>query len=359
MSDPTRRQRRALLAGLMLPALGLQAACGGSDDGGDAPPSQPRFTATGLAGRIVRRLRPSPQGLLAGTDQGAWRRGAGGWQAIGLEGRVVQDIASLDGEHLVASVYRADQLPREYQLLESRDGGRSWQALAHDFGGDDGPEGIQALAWDAAAGRLLATGLDVLAESTDRGRTWRRLAGQYHAFAQPKEALALHPQRGDIWYGGQDAIEGLVLLRRRAAGGTPDAYPGLMPNPSVAKGIRFVDGAPQRVLVTGEGGIVQTVDDGAHWQRVLDAGYRFHFDVLQDPQRPTRWVTASWEKNFDTPQPLIVQVSDDDGRSWRRIEHPDRTLFGGAWSMAAGVESGRTVYDFGLYKGGVMRLELP
>jgi photosystem II stability/assembly factor-like uncharacterized protein len=148
-------------------------------------------------------------------------------------------------------------------------------------------------------------------------------------------------------------------MRRRAAGGQVDSYPGLMPNPSVTKAIRFVPGQPQRVIVGGEGGLVQTVDNGARWTRLLDADYRFHFDVLQDPQRPARFVTAGWSKNFDDPQPLVVQISDDDGRSWRRLQHPDNRLFGGVWSMAVAVENGRTVYTLGLYKGGAMRLELP
>jgi photosystem II stability/assembly factor-like uncharacterized protein len=363
MRDRDPGTRRAALAALTWPVLAPLAACGGG--GGDAPapppppPTEPRFTAHGLAGHIVRRLRPSPGGWLAATGNGAFRHTAAGWQPLGLTGQVVLDIVAPDATTLIASVHTANAVPRDFRLVESRDAGASWQALMHDFGGPHGPEGVHALAFDGAANRLLATGADVLAESTDRGRRWRRLAGDWHAFTQPKEALAIDPRRGDAWYGGQDAIEGFALFRHRAASGSLVSHPGLMPNPSVAKGIRFALEQPQRVIVAGEGGLVQTLDDGASWQRLLDTGYRFHFDVLQDPQRPQRWVSASWAKNFDTPQPLIVHITDDDGRSWRTLQHPDRTLFGGAWSMAASLENGRTVYDFGLYKGGVMRLELP
>jgi photosystem II stability/assembly factor-like uncharacterized protein len=358
-------RRRALLAGLLLPAITLPACGGGGGDTGTPMPpplTEPRFTPDGLDGRIVRRLKAGADAqstLYAGTDQGVWRRrSGGGWQALGPANHTVLDFVLIDAQTLLVAAQRNDPVPA-YALLETRDGGTSWQALAHDFGGDEGPEPVRALHWQASTGRLLATGTDVLAESTDRGRRWRRLSGQWQAFGQPKDALAVEPTSGDIWYGGQDAIEGLVLMRRRAAGGQVDSYPGLMPNPSVTKAIRFVPGQPQRVIVGGEGGLVQTVDNGARWTRLLDADYRFHFDVLQDPQRPARFVTAGWSKNFDDPQPLVVQISDDDGRSWRRLQHPDNRLFGGVWSMAVAVENGRTVYTLGLYKGGAMRLELP
>jgi photosystem II stability/assembly factor-like uncharacterized protein len=350
--------RRRSLAHLAMLGLLPQAGCGGGGgDAGEPPLTAPRFTPDGLGGRIVRRLRPSAAGLVAGTDDGLYRRGEAGWAAIGLQGRVVQDVLVLDGERLLASVWRAESVPREYQLVESRDGGRSWQALAHDFGGSEAPEGIQALGVDPVSGRLFASGVDALAESSDGGRHWRLLAGIWHAFAQPKEALAFDSARGDVWYGGQDAIEGLQLYRWRSDTRERDSHPGLMPAPSVVKGIRLLGAG--RVLVSGEGGIVQTRDAGRNWQRLLDADYRFHFDVLQDPQRPTRLLTAHWEKNFDTPQPLVVQVSDDEGGRWQRIEHPDRQLFGGVWSLAVTVERGRAVYHLGLYRGGLMRLELP
>jgi photosystem II stability/assembly factor-like uncharacterized protein len=118
-------------------------------------------------------------------------------------------------------------------------------------------------------------------------------------------------------------------------------------------------GQPQRLLVSGEGGIVQTRDDGISWQTLLaDDAHRFYFDVLHDVQRPRRFITAAWEKNFDQPQPLVLRVSDDDGLSWHRIEHPEPGLFGGVWSMALRIEGGRSIIYLGLYRGGVMRVEL-
>jgi hypothetical protein len=362
MTQPLRRQALAWLAAA--PAAALLSACGGGDltVAPPAAPAQPSFTAEGLAGRIVHRLRPLPGGgLLAATDDGLYQRSASGaWQARNLPGEHVFDVTALSPTHWLASVRNAaagvDAPPR---LLETTTAGQAWQVVIHNFGGDEGPETIHALMNDAAGARLLATGFDVLAQSRDGGRTWQRLAGEYQAIGSPKSALALDPQLGDVWFGGQNAVEVLALFRWRQSDGQVIDHPGLMTTPSVVKGIRFSQGQPARVLVAGEGGVVHSLDRGGQWRQLFTDGHNFYFDVVQDPQRPQRWVTARWEKSFEDPQRVVVRVSDDDGATWRELVHGDAQLFGGAWSLAASIEGGRTMFHLGLYKGGVMRLELP
>jgi hypothetical protein len=207
--------RRRWVTRLSVSLLAPLAACGGgSGDGADLPP-EAVFRADGLSGRIVRRLRATPQGLVAGTDDGVFTRTESGWQPIGLSAAVVNDIVWMAQDHLLAS-------------------------------------------------------------------------------------------------------------------------------PSVAKGIRHVMGQPQRLLVSGEGGIVQTLDGGISWQTLLaDHAHRFYFDVLHDVQRPRRSITAAWEKNFDQPQPLVLRVSDDDGLSWHRIEHWSEPA--DAWSRSNSARRGRCV----------------
>lgn len=348
--------RRVALSRLAALPLAPLAACGDDLQISIPGPIAASFAFEGLQGRIVKRLRPHPSGLIAATDDGLYQRSAGGWLARGLSGEDVADVAAVDERHWLAS---ATQRAAGARLLQTRDGGQSWRELANDFGGPDGPEPIQALVYDGAARRLLATGYDAMAQSTDGGAHWQLLAGDWQAFAHPKSALTFDPQLGDVWYGGQDAIEGLALFRYRQATGERLVHAQLMPSPSVAKGIRFAASSPQRVLVSGEGGIVHTRDLGASWQPLLrDDGHRFYFDVVQDPRRPQRWATARWEKNFDSPQPLVVSISEDDGANWRPLQHPDSRLFGGVWSMAVGIEGGRTIVHLGLYRGGVMRLSL-
>lgn len=358
---PTRRDLHRSLAAAAL--AGLLHGCGGGAGGRDASPAPaPRLLAEGLDGRVVLRLRPSAGGgLLAATDDGLYQRLPGGaWTTRGLRGEHVHDVAAVSASRWLASVRSAaggvDAPPR---LLETTNAGVDWHLVVHDFGGAAGVEPIQALVHDGAGARLLATGADVLAVSRDLGRSWQRVAGEYHAFTSPKTALSFDPQLGDVWFGGQDAIERLALFRWRQADGAVVAHPDLMAAPSVVKGIRFDQGRPGRVLVAGEGGVVHSVDRGARWERLFADDHHFYFDVVQDPQRPQRWLTARWEKNFDHPQRLHVKVSDDEGRHWSGLTHGDERLYGGVWSLAVSVEDGRTQFHLGLYKGGVMRLELP
>jgi hypothetical protein len=243
--------------------------------------------------------------------------------------------------------------------MKTTDGGATWTVLASDFGGPDGPETIHALAFDAPRNRVLATGSTVLAESRDEGASWEIMDGDWQGFGHPQSALAVHPQNGDAWYGGQNAIEGLILHHFQHATRTSTLHLDVLPRPSVAKGIGFPKAQdPKHVIITGEGGIAETRDAGLTWTKLFGDGFNFYFDIALDASSPSRMVSARWQKYFDSPQPLHAIVSDDAGKTWRVISDASPNVFGGAWSIYAIRENGRTNYLLGLYKGGVVRLEL-
>lgn len=339
--------------------------CGGS--AGDVPqpvpplPATPQFIHEGLQGRIVSRLRPSDTGVLAATDAGVFQRRGGAWEPRGLADQTILDLVVISGQRWMASVRAtADGPTATPQLVMTVDGGASWKPVTSNFGGSHGPEPVHALAFDGPRQRLLATGSDVLAESRDEGRTWTVLHGDWQGFAHPKAALVVHPASGDIWYGGQDAVEGLILFQRAEATRQVTTHAGLLPSPSVVKGVQFATVLNAgHLLIAGEGGVVETRDGGTTWAKLLHDGYNFYFDVAFDAHKPGRLVSARWLKNYDAPQPAHVMVSDDAGKTWRSFQTTDDALFGGAWAIHALQESGRTSYLLGLYKGGVMRVELP
>ncbi len=184
------------------------------------------------------------------------------------------------------------------------------------------------------------------------------MVGQWDSFGQPKRALAINPRTTDVWFGGQNSFEELTLYVLKAGANIPEQFNNLMPAPSVAKAIRFAPDNPRRVLVAGEGGIVQTLNGGTSWQRLFADDHNFYFDVLQDPTRSNRWVTARWLKNWDQPQRLHLRISEDDGATWQSVEFNEPNLFGGTWAMAAAVEEGTSVFYLGLYRGGIVRVQV-
>jgi hypothetical protein len=136
--------------------------------------------------------------------------------------------------------------------------------------------------------------------------------------------------------------------------------PFLLPPPAAIKGITFDPGDPSHVLASGEGGILQSRNNGATWTRPLgDVDYRFYFQTVFDPQDARIIYTASWAKEFELPQPLVFEISTDSGASWAAYRLNEPGLFGGAWSVSAVVEDGRTVVYLGLFLGGIMKVLLP
>jgi len=332
-------RRRLLLAG-----AATLAGCGGGTDAPPSPEPALQVSFEGPQGLNVVRLRDSVAGTMAVTDDGLFLRTTRGWQSLGLAGRDLVDAASMRGGRIVAS-------SRFDGLFESSDAGRSWRPLISNFGGSSGPETAWALLPDG--GRLIATHGYGFAESHDGGSSWALRVGSWGQAGTGTAALTLG-SGGDVWFGGQNALQQLVLGRWRST--SLAEWDRLMPSPSVVKSVRLVPVQPLRALVCAEGGIIQTRDDGRTWTPVfVNNEYRFYFDVLQDPAKPGRWVTAGYGKT-DARQPLRVAVSDDDGVTWRVIQHADDGIFGGVLSMNVVLEDGRSVYRFGLARGGIARV---
>ena len=331
---------------LLLAGAAMLAGCGGGTEDPLNPEPTLQVSFEGPQGLKIVRLRESAAGTMAVTDDGLFLRTSQGWQSLGLAGRDLVDAVSLGGDRLVAS-------SRFNGMFESSDAGRSWRPLISNFGGASGPETAWALLHDT--GRLMATHAYGFAESRDGGTSWALRVGAWGRFSTGTPALTLGPS-GDVWFGGQNAIEQLVLGRWRST--SLFEWERLMPSPSVVKSVRLAAAQPQRALVCGEGGIIQTRDDGRTWTPVfVNNDFRFYFDVLQDPFKPGRWVSAGYRKT-DARQPLRVAISDDDGVTWREIQHADDGIFGGVLSMAVAREDGRSVYRFGLARGGIARVVL-
>ena len=345
----------------------IMAGCG--NEGRSVVDPQPRFESAGLAGRIVYRLGEIDGRLFAATDRGLYRHVDGEqWDLVGDFNWTILDWVAIDERHWLLSTADGDSYEpiTKHELFETLDGGETWELVNHDFGGDepghDEAEPIRRLL--AVDNELYATGWGALGVSTNGGRNWQLRGGFWRSLATGLAALTQSPDGNHLWYGGQGAIENLVLQRFDLRDGSHsdlgDAR-ALLPSPSTIKAVRFDPHAPRRVFACGEGGIILSRDDGASWEGfLLDANSRFYFDLIADEGAPGTFFTAGWSKRPDETQPLILEVTHDDGASWLRYLHPDSRIDGGVYALFAREEDAALVLYVGLFRGGVVRVsEIP
>jgi photosystem II stability/assembly factor-like uncharacterized protein len=339
------------------------AACGG--DTGDAsvpepPLATPVFEHDGLDGAVVQHLYSHGDRLFAATQDGLYGKflGQNVWVSLGLSGLQIQGFAIVDDQHWIAATFPTAQLFVDPKLYETVNGGGNWLQVENDFGpGETQSEAMMALLYDQETKRLFATGLNTLASSADYGRTWLLLDGQWGS-TSVLQALDLNSMTQQIWLGGQNAIEGPILRQYDLNTFETVAFAGLFPSPSAIKSATFDPLDPGRVLVAGEGGVLQSADNGNSWTNLLgNVDHRFYFRALLDPQNSNIIYTAGWTKT-DMPQPLILEVSRNRGTSWERHQMAAPDLFGGVWSMLATTENNRTVLYLGLNRGGIVRVRL-
>ena len=346
--------------------LALLHGCG-SGGGGDIelplppPVDAPRFALDGLEGLVIIEIRERGDRLFAATHDGLYGKVNGDtvWVPLGLDGRRVESVAIIDDMHWVAAtfdpIWNGNVNPR---LMVTMNGGGNWSDLVSDWGASNpDPEPTYKLLYDDATGQLYATGANVLARSDDRGTSWQLLHGQWESATTGLDALQLNAGTNQLWFGGQNGIEEMVLFRHDIGSGNTDSWLRLLPSPAVAKSVTLDPTNINRIIVSGEGGILQSFDNGASWEAPLgDVNHRFYFQTVPDPRNPAILYTIGWDKNFDFPQPLILEISQDSGDTWKQHALDDADLFGGAWSLHATLENDQTVLYAGLFRGGIYRI---
>lgn len=337
-------------------------ACSDSDSVTD--PSEPpsAFVYRGLEGSTIVDLVQTENTLVAATESGIYKyTGNEDWALVTPQDWDVLAVVPLYPSHLLASVQLSAD---EFRLAESLNSGDDWSIVENDFGGVAGvqTEPMLELAFDEASGELFATGYDVLARSDDFGRSWSVYDGDWQRTATGMSALAIAIQHGDIWFGGQDAIENASLRHTdRSTGESTDlseAIQELLVRPSTVKSVVFYPNAETTVFVGGEGGVVRSNDYGTSWSPILtNDTSRFYFDLLVDDETGMIY-TGGWDKNYVDPQRLVLEVSDDSGITWRAFEHTDSDIRGGIWSLLIARLDNEKRLFVGLQGGGVYEVEL-
>lgn len=350
----------------------LLSACGGSGGGSTNTPSptpnpEPspvyEFSEPVLNSVVFHQFSFANDIKLAATDSGVYQLTNNQWRAISPSSWYVYDLAIISSTHYIASI----KLNNDYSLFESNDSGATWENINNNFGNTRSNNGganerMNRIKYDAASGVLYATGYDVLASSSDFAQTWLAEAGTWQGLARGLAALAIHPMRTQIWFGGQGAIENPIFREYNLSNGVltvhDDAIAALLPLPSTIEGIVFHPSNNSTIFAMGEGGIVRTNDAGASWQGLLlDDNYRFYYDLVIDPNNTNRIYTAGWSKDINTAQALIVERSLDAGANWELYTHPNTSLFGGVRSMAHSVhQDNKLTLYLGLQNGGLVEV---
>ena len=174
---------------------------------------------------------PPHLGLIESTDGGRT------WEPVSLLGEADLHVLRADGRRVLAYDVVSGL------LLRSADGGRTWRGLRPPAALAD------AVAHPDDPGRLVAAGRDGLIGSRDGGRTWRQLDGAAVLLAWPRPA-ALYALEAD---GG---------VRMSADGGGSWSGVGRAPGSPAAL---TTSGAGRLVVALHEGGFANSVDGGRTW----------------------------------------------------------------------------------------------
>ncbi|SNR83484.1 WD40/YVTN/BNR-like repeat-containing protein [Lutibacter flavus] len=317
------------------------------------------FESLGLEGKIVHQIIATDSILIAATDQGVYKSDfSSNWTLMGLQKKNVIAISIIDSNTIVCSVTDDDQFQNP-QLLKSLDFGQSWSVVESNFGGET-PEIIFELRYNSSSNELLASGKGVIASSFDEGKTWVIQFGFWNAFTKGLWALEINPANNQVWAGGQNAIESQVIVQLDSDREEINQWINVLPSPSTVEKFAFNNDS-NRIILGCEDGILLTEDNGNSWKNIYSndtVSARFYYGLVYDNLDSEKIIAASWDKNFERPQPLMLHISEDNGETWSIITPNIPLIFGGTRDMLQRQENGKTVLYLGLWKGGVYRAEI-
>lgn len=318
----------------------------------------------GLAGRVIHELDATQNTLIATTDDGIYYKefSAQCWSQSNLKSTNVEAIVRINSTTLICSTTQSLSDYSNGQLHKSTDNGKTWSLLTNNFTSNNSRQYISCLAYNPNSNTLYAGGLGVIAISNDGGSNWTLVYGDWNAISKYCGAIAINSANNEVWVSGQNALEMQVIIRLDEKGQILNEWINVLPAPSVGEKIIFKKGSTTSLLMGCEDGILLTNDNGLNWENIYHVPNqlgRFYFGLVYDEINPNRIIAASWDKNFDFPQSLMLHISENNGQTWRIVTTKDipefSSLFGGVRTMFQRKENGKTVLYLGLWKGGVYK----
>ena len=316
----------------------------------------------GLDGKVINKLDATQTTLIAATSDGIYyKEFPQCWISSNLKSKNVQSIVRINSLTLICSTTQTIDDINNPQLHKSMDNGKTWSLLPNNFTENNG-QFVKSLAYNTNSNTLYAGGSGVIASSTDGGSNWTLIYGEWNAISKPFLELVINSANNEIWAGGQNGLEMQVVVRLAQNGEISGYWSNLIPAPSTVEKIIIKNGSSTSLLMGCEDGILKSNDNGLNWENIYDVPNqygRFYFGIAYDEMKPNRIIAASWNKNYEFPQPLILHFSEDNGKTWKVVTTEGISnfapLFGGTRTMVQRQENGKTVLYLGLWKGGVYK----
>lgn len=320
-------------------------------------PSGLQWKKLGLDGKTVNQLQLSDDKLYVATNAGLFvKKGTAEFVSLGFANKNVQAVEVMDGDKILASIYDKSGVEPP-ALYRTDDAGETWTLMQTDFGKGH-PEPVIDLAIHPQDKNIIyATGLAVVAKSSDGGIGWQSIYGSWGGLASGISVVTLNPHEpSEVWAGGQGAIENGYLLRSRDETAW-DQWTDLVDNPTVVKEISFPNSHFNEVYVGFEGALLKSINGGSSWQTLIQSDvHKFFFGVCINAENARRVYTGGWVKT-SAEQPLVVHISDDGGGAWRDLSY-EAEPYGGIWDMAMKTEGDHDILYLGLDKGGVYQVKI-
>jgi len=351
---------RGAVYALLLPLL---VSC--SDDSDFTPIQSGPFKLVShtLEGVKVNELILKGDMIFAATEDGVYGRQVNSpdirFITMGLKGKNIRDIHPFTVSEILASEVTFSSEGNQTQLYRTGNAGTDWEEYETNFGDSladaDGLGDFEPV--PSQPNHLYASGNRVVAKSTDKGKTWEPVWGEWGMAGTADMILKVNPKKPDeFWAGGQGNIENGFLVR--VTGNEETGYwDDLVPNPTVVKELVFDRENPQTMYVGWEGALTKTVDNGTTWTTLIDRVETkdFYFGIGISTQDPNIVFAGKWLKG-GVSQPLEISYSKDKGETWESHSFPHITN-GGILDLKVIRQGNLDRIFVGLDKGGIVELQ--
>ena len=274
----------------------------------------------GLNGLKVRKLELVDNNLYAVTNNGLFVKNinsAENFRSLGLQGKVLLDIAVFNSNHILAS-YRNQPDWQDTKIYETQDGGTTWNVKSTNFGIPEFPDAVNDFEWDATNNTLYATGYGVVAKSVDYGSNWEIIWGEWGVLGT---FMTIHKnpyKENDLWFGGQGGFENGYLVN--SFENSIREWHDLASSPNSLIKVTSDNQINQNIYAGWEGKLMKSSDNGSNWvtiiNRMVEHDFFYGIGISQTNQNVL--YAGKWNKgSSEQPsQPLEIFYSNNGGISW-------------------------------------------